>query len=259
MSSLCIEKIGDSLVSQTRLLVVPATKEILTIIMGEVDQEDFKFRKSDKERSPSEIDKEAELIDEKIIEEYHKTKDLKRKLPNFSSNLKVPNYRDILNQRRGRKISRKELTSESCNARSSKRSRPTSRVTSINQSRSSSRAIHKDFNEQMTQTPDAHRNPTSPSNSTQRCQNTTTRNDGASVFVGNLNYSTSEQKLGEAFDIYGVVNKVKIIVDRGSGRSKGYGFVEFADAICAAEAIKKMDGGCLDGRTLKVKKAYPRN
>jgi len=80
----------------------------------------------------------------------------------------------------------------------------------------------------------------------------------ASVFVGNIAWSTSEQELGDAFAKYGNVNSVKIIQDRETGRSKGFGFVEFADPACIDAAIANMDGADMNGRNLRVNAANQR-
>lgn len=80
-----------------------------------------------------------------------------------------------------------------------------------------------------------------------------------SLFVGNIAWRISEQDLGDAFSQYGAVNSVKIIQDRETGRSKGFGFVEFADAGSLAKAISEMNGADLGGRPLKVNAANQRN
>lgn len=74
----------------------------------------------------------------------------------------------------------------------------------------------------------------------------------ASVFVGNIAWSISEQDLGDAFAKYAQVNSVKIITDRDTGRSKGYGFVELADPNSVQTIISNMDGSDLGGRQLRV-------
>lgn len=81
----------------------------------------------------------------------------------------------------------------------------------------------------------------------------------SSVFVGNIAWKVSEQDLGDAFSRYGQVNSVKIIQDRETGRSKGFGFVEFADAGCIQAAINAMDGAEVGGRQLRVNAANQRN
>jgi RNA recognition motif-containing protein len=81
----------------------------------------------------------------------------------------------------------------------------------------------------------------------------------ASVFVGNIAWQTSEQDLGDAFARYGPVSSVKIIQDRETGRSKGFGFVEFSDPSCIENACRQMDGQEIGGRALRVNPANNRN
>lgn len=81
----------------------------------------------------------------------------------------------------------------------------------------------------------------------------------SSVFVGNIGWKVSEQDLGDAFSRYGPVNSVKIIQDRETGRSKGFGFVEFSDPNCLQAAIQAMDGADMGGRPLRVNAANQRN
>merc|ERR1711937_662181 len=73
-----------------------------------------------------------------------------------------------------------------------------------------------------------------------------------SVFAGNIAWRCTEQELGDAFAQYGFVNSVQIIMDRVAGRSKGFGFVEFADPNCVDMAIQNMDGYEIGGRPLRV-------
>ncbi len=77
------------------------------------------------------------------------------------------------------------------------------------------------------------------------------------IYVGNLPWSTTEEELREAFAQYGEVVSAKIITDRETGRSRGFGFVEI-EGDGAAEAIAALDGSMMDGRTLKVNEARPR-
>lgn len=79
-----------------------------------------------------------------------------------------------------------------------------------------------------------------------------------SVFVGNIAWATSEQELGDAFAQYGEVNHVKIIQDRETGRSKGFGFVEFKYAENVQDAIANMDGFHIHNRPLRVNMANQR-
>jgi cold-inducible RNA-binding protein len=78
------------------------------------------------------------------------------------------------------------------------------------------------------------------------------------VYVGNLPYSTSSDDLREAFEAYGEVTSANVISDRDSGRSKGFGFVEMSDGTAAKEAIEKLNGTEMDGRTITVNEARPR-
>lgn len=86
--------------------------------------------------------------------------------------------------------------------------------------------------------------------------------DGASIsmniYVGNIAYELSEDELREAFSSYGEVESARIITDRFTGRSKGFGFVEMADDEQAQKAIDEMNGRELSGRALRVNEARPR-
>jgi RNA recognition motif-containing protein len=79
------------------------------------------------------------------------------------------------------------------------------------------------------------------------------------IYVGNLSFDSSEDDIRKAFEAYGSVNDVKIIMDRYSGRSKGFGFVEMANDDEGKAAITEMNGKELDGRALKCDEARPRN
>jgi cold-inducible RNA-binding protein len=74
----------------------------------------------------------------------------------------------------------------------------------------------------------------------------------AKLYVGNLNYGTSEETLRATFGTHGEVASVNIIVDRDSGRPKGFGFVEMSSPEEAQKAKEALNGTELDGRTLKV-------
>ena len=78
------------------------------------------------------------------------------------------------------------------------------------------------------------------------------------VYVGNLPYSTSSDDLRETFEAFGEVTSANVISDRDSGRSKGFGFVEMSDDAQANEAIEKLNGSEMDGRTITVNEARPR-
>ncbi len=78
------------------------------------------------------------------------------------------------------------------------------------------------------------------------------------IYVGNLPYQTTEDELRSTFENYGEVASVRIIQDRNTGRSKGFGFVEMPDQEGAKKAIEAIDGMEFSGRTLKVNEARPR-
>lgn len=75
------------------------------------------------------------------------------------------------------------------------------------------------------------------------------------VFVGGLSWNTDDQGLRDAFEKYGQVDDARVITDRDTGRSRGFGFVTFVDGDAANKAIEEMDGRDLDGRTVKVNMA----
>ena len=78
------------------------------------------------------------------------------------------------------------------------------------------------------------------------------------IFVAKLNYATSEDALRQAFEEFGTVDSAKVIMDRETNRSKGFGFVEMPDDSEAQEAISSLNDSELDGRTIVVKKANPK-
>ena len=79
------------------------------------------------------------------------------------------------------------------------------------------------------------------------------------IYVGNLSYEVTEEDLREAFEGFGSVESVKIIKDRWSGESKGFGFVEMPETAEANSAIKGLSGKVLKGRALNVNEARPRS
>ena len=79
------------------------------------------------------------------------------------------------------------------------------------------------------------------------------------IYVGNLPWSINDDKLGELFGEHGEVTSAKVIVDRMSGRSRGFGFVEMASGEEAGTAIEALNGYEADGRELKVNEARPRD
>ena len=78
------------------------------------------------------------------------------------------------------------------------------------------------------------------------------------IYVGNLSFSSTEADLKGAFSRHGSVESVSIIMDRETGRSRGFAFVEMAEASAAADAIRALDGSDLGGRTIKVNEAQDR-
>ncbi len=78
------------------------------------------------------------------------------------------------------------------------------------------------------------------------------------IYVGNLSYQLTEDELREAFAQFGDVASAKIITDKFSGQSKGFGFVEMPVGSEAEEAIKQLDGSALKGRNVRVNEARPR-
>jgi RNA recognition motif-containing protein len=77
------------------------------------------------------------------------------------------------------------------------------------------------------------------------------------LYVGSLPYSTTEQQLSELFAQYGTVQSAKVITDRYTGQSRGFGFVEMATGEEAQKAIAALNGSPLGGRTLVVNEARP--
>ncbi|NVJ53043.1 MAG: RNA-binding protein [Campylobacteraceae bacterium] len=78
------------------------------------------------------------------------------------------------------------------------------------------------------------------------------------IYVGNLSFRMSDSELEKVFAEFGEVKSAKVITDRETGRSKGFGFVEMADASAGNEAIEKLNGNEVEGRTLRVNEARPR-
>ncbi len=75
------------------------------------------------------------------------------------------------------------------------------------------------------------------------------------LFVGGLSWGTTDDRLKEAFSRVGEVSEARVITDRETGRSRGFGFVTYADPALADQAIKELDGQELDGRTIRVNEA----
>ena len=78
------------------------------------------------------------------------------------------------------------------------------------------------------------------------------------LFVGNLGYSTTEQQLRDVFAAHGTVVSASVVVDRMTGRSRGFAFVEYESGDAAERAIGALDGAEVDGRQLTVNIARPR-
>ena len=81
---------------------------------------------------------------------------------------------------------------------------------------------------------------------------------GMRLYVGNLSYNITNQQLEELFAPYGQVKSAQVVMDRDTGRSKGFGFVEFNDANQARAAIEGLNLKEIDGRSLTVNEARPR-
>ena len=79
------------------------------------------------------------------------------------------------------------------------------------------------------------------------------------IFVGNLDFGSTEASIRALFEAYGNVEKVNLITDRDTGRSRGFAFVEMADASEADRAITALNGSNLDGRALNVNEARPKS
>src|ERR1035437_6206746 len=81
---------------------------------------------------------------------------------------------------------------------------------------------------------------------------------GKKLYVGNLSYDTTSNSLGQSFSAYGKVDSSEVISDRMTGRSKGFGFVEMSSDQEAQAAIAALNGQDLDGRTVTVNEARPK-
>ncbi len=78
------------------------------------------------------------------------------------------------------------------------------------------------------------------------------------LYVGNLNFSTTEDEIRAAFEAHGEIESVHLVLDRDTGRSRGFAFVEMVDADQAEQAIAALNGSNLGGRDLVVNEARPR-
>jgi RNA recognition motif-containing protein len=79
------------------------------------------------------------------------------------------------------------------------------------------------------------------------------------IFVAQLSFRVQSENLKEIFEAYGEVTSAKVITDKMSGRSKGFGFVEMSDDQEALNAIEELNGSEIEGKTIVVKKANPKN
>ncbi len=80
---------------------------------------------------------------------------------------------------------------------------------------------------------------------------------GSKIFVGGLPYSATEQQLNDLFTPYGTVTSARVITDRATGQSRGFGFVEMSAGEEANKAITGLNGTQMDGRSLIVNEAKP--
>ena len=78
------------------------------------------------------------------------------------------------------------------------------------------------------------------------------------LFVGGLSWGTDDEGLRQAFSKFGQISEAKVITDRETGRSRGFGFITFSSDSDAMSALQEMDGRELDGRTIKVNEAQER-
>ena len=81
---------------------------------------------------------------------------------------------------------------------------------------------------------------------------------GKKLYVGNLSYETTDSDLDKLFAAHGTVQSAQVIMDRETGRSKGFGFVEMGSVSEAQAAIQALNGKEIEGRSLKVNEAKPR-
>src|SRR5215475_13999613 len=81
---------------------------------------------------------------------------------------------------------------------------------------------------------------------------------GRKLYVGNLTYGVTDSDLQQLFEAHGTVQSAQVIMDRDTGRSKGFGFVEMGSDAEAQAAIQALNGKEVEGRTLKVNEARPK-
>ena len=78
------------------------------------------------------------------------------------------------------------------------------------------------------------------------------------IYISNLSYNVTDEDLRSYFADYGDVTSAKVIMDKYTNRSKGFGFVEMSDDAAAQKAIAELDGAMVDGRSIKVAEAKPK-
>ena len=78
------------------------------------------------------------------------------------------------------------------------------------------------------------------------------------IFVGNLDFAATESSVRSLFEPYGKVERVNLVTDRDTGRSRGFAFVEMSDSAQADQAITALNGTNLDGRALNINEARPK-
>ena len=78
------------------------------------------------------------------------------------------------------------------------------------------------------------------------------------IFVGNLDFAATEASIRALFEPYGAIDRVSLVTDRDTGRSRGFAFVEMSDAAAADQAIAALNGHTLEGRALNVNEARPK-
>jgi RNA recognition motif-containing protein len=78
------------------------------------------------------------------------------------------------------------------------------------------------------------------------------------IYVSNLSFNVQDEDLREFFAPYGEVSSAKVINDKFTGQSRGFGFVEMSDQSAALKAIEELDGGIVEGRSIRVAEAKPR-
>jgi RNA recognition motif-containing protein len=81
---------------------------------------------------------------------------------------------------------------------------------------------------------------------------------GINIYVGNISFKTEDEQLRDLFELYGQVEAAKVVIDRATGRSRGFGFVEMPDRDAGLKAIEDLDSKDFMGRSLRVNEARPR-